>query len=81
MNHCPNAAMVLVGLKADLLVNGVKEPSSEMVKIEEGEKVASQINAMFHMQVSSLTGYNVKDLFIQAMKDTLNHQQKKMKKK
>jgi predicted GTPase len=69
--------LIIAGLKADVLNDNTDK--REFVTKEEGEKVASQIGAALHLQVSAKAGMNVNELFRQSMVATLTIDKKKKK--
>lgn len=64
--YCPNAPIILVGLKKDLRpVDDGSDPnySSKYVKTQDGDRVAHYIGAKKYVECSSLTGEAVDDVF------------------
>ncbi|CAL9727856.1 GTP-binding protein Rho1p [Monosporozyma unispora] len=66
--YCPQAPIVLVGLKKDLKAN---EDPSNIVTRQEAEQVATVIGAKKYMECSALTGEGVDDVFEVATRTSL----------
>lgn len=72
--YCPNAPIILVGLKKDLRpVDDGTDPdySSKYVKYQDAERVAHYIGAKKYIECSSLTGEAVDDVFEVATRASL----------
>jgi len=65
-HHCPGVPIILAGLKADLLDDA--QSQSKIVPFTKALEVGFQIGAVKTMEVSSLTGRNVKILFDEAIR-------------
>ncbi|SCW02046.1 LAFE_0E12970g1_1 [Lachancea fermentati] len=68
LRYCPNAPIILVGLKKDLRKNGDER---DIVKKEDAEQVARAIGAKKYMECSALTGEGVDDVFEVATRTSL----------
>ncbi|KTD09186.1 Ras family protein [Legionella gratiana] len=67
-HHCPNAKIILVGLKEDLRYNPIQGAAGRtLVTSEEGEAVARKIGAYSHVIVSALEQRNLSTPFYQAI--------------
>ncbi|EJS41975.1 rho2p [Saccharomyces arboricola H-6] len=73
LRYCPDAPIVLVGLKKDLRQEAhFKENAvDEMVPIEDVKQVARAIGAKKYMECSALTGEGVDDVFEVATRTSL----------
>lgn len=72
--YCPNAPVILIGLKKDLRpVNDGSDPhySEKFVSYQDGERVAHYIGAKKYIECSSLTGEAVDDVFELATRASL----------
>lgn len=68
LRYCPEAPVVLCGLKRDLRT---MENQHRMVTKEQAEQVARAIGAKKYMECSALTGENVDDVFEVATRTSL----------
>lgn len=68
LRYCPQAPIVLVGLKKDLKAN---EDPNNIVTRQEAENVAMVIGAKKYMECSALTGEGVDDVFEVATRTSL----------
>ncbi|KAH3764889.1 small G-protein [Pelomyxa schiedti] len=71
--HCPGTPFILVGAKRDLGTDPVTlqwiiRPGVEPVSFEMASEVARQLHASAYIEVSSLTGEHIQDLFTHAIK-------------
>ncbi|CAI1683777.1 Rho GTPase [Saccharomyces pastorianus] len=73
LRYCPDAPIVLVGLKKDLRQEAhIKENAvDEMVPAEDAKQVARAIGAKKYMECSALTGEGVDDVFEVATRTSL----------
>ncbi|CAI1716249.1 hypothetical protein SEUBUCD646_0N02290 [Saccharomyces eubayanus] len=73
LRYCPDAPIVLVGLKKDLRQEAhIKENAvDEMVPAEDAKQVARAIGAKKYMECSALTGKGVDDVFEVATRTSL----------
>ncbi|CCC71160.1 hypothetical protein NCAS_0G02730 [Naumovozyma castellii] len=68
LRYCPEAPIILVGLKKDLRQ---KQDGVEMVKPEDAQQVARIIGAKKYVECSALTGEGVDDVFELATRTSL----------
>lgn len=68
LRYCPDAPIILIGLKKDLMKT---DASTNMVTREEAEQVAKAIGAKKYMECSALTGEGVDDVFELATRTSL----------
>ncbi|CAI5012036.1 CPS_HP_G0084950.mRNA.1.CDS.1 [Saccharomyces cerevisiae] len=73
LRYCPDAPIVLVGLKKDLRQEAhfKENATDEMVPIEDAKQVARAIGAKKYMECSALTGEGVDDVFEVATRTSL----------
>ncbi|CAG7731831.1 unnamed protein product [Allacma fusca] len=69
--HCPLAAVLLVGTKADLIAQG-----SNPVTEQEGKKLKSKIKAKGFLHCSAKTGDNIDNVFIESVRAAMNMKDK-----
>lgn len=69
LRFCPDAPIILVGLKKDLRQKGRSQ--GRMVSVEEAQKVARHIGAKRYLECSALTGEGVDDVFELATRTSL----------
>lgn len=74
-HHCPNAAIVLVALKADLrddqkVLSNIEE-DEPIVTVEQGEKLAAKIKAAAYVECSAKMMRNVQGVFEAAARAAL----------
>ncbi|CAO3588461.1 unnamed protein product [Absidia cylindrospora] len=68
--YCPEAPLVLVGLKKDLRQSPI-EDEHVIVSVEQAALVARQIHAYAHLECSAKTGEGFSELFEHAARATL----------
>lgn len=72
LRYCPDAPIILVGLKKDLRDSQKSNATHiEFVKVEDAQQVAKQIGAKKYMECSALTGEGVDDVFELATRTSL----------
>lgn len=70
LRFCPDAPIILVGLKKDTRrIKGL--PPDQLVSIDEAQQVARHIGAKKYMECSALTGEGVDDVFELATRTSL----------
>ena len=70
IEHCPKAKIILVGTKKDLRSNEEISKKSLIIP-EDGEKLASTINAEKYLECSSLNQDGLLNLFEEAVKSVI----------
>ncbi|KAG7663271.1 RHO1 [[Candida] subhashii] len=75
-HFCKDAALILVGCKADLrydeeVLQGLREQKKQPLSGSEGERVARIIGAKYYIECSAKTGKGVKDVFETATRESL----------
>jgi Ras-related C3 botulinum toxin substrate 1 len=79
-HHCPDVPIVLVGSKIDLR----NHKDKKTITTEEGQAMADKIGAVKYMEVSSLEGHGVTELFEEVIPIGFHHSiavEKKKKKR
>lgn len=71
LRYCPDAPIILVGLKKDLKQIKNSSKQQDMVSVEDAQQVARQIGAKKVMECSALTGEGVDDVFELATRTSL----------
>lgn len=72
LRYCPNAPIILIGLKKDLRLLGPTDPQfKNLVSYEDAQQVARQIGAKKFLECSALTGEGVDDVFELATRTSL----------
>ena len=74
LRYCPNAPIILVGLKKDLREDKLQDENGEkieMVDPQDAQEVARAIGAKKYMECSALTGEGVDDVFELATRTSL----------
>lgn len=71
LRYCPNAPIILVGLKKDLRSHSDEASHEEMTSPAEIQQVARAIGAKKYIECSSLTGEGVDDVFEAATRTSL----------
>lgn len=72
LRYCPEAPIILVGLKQDLKnLNSNNGEASGMVSTKDAERVARQIGAQKYVECSALTGHGVDQVFELATRTSL----------
>ncbi|EDO15244.1 hypothetical protein Kpol_1029p18 [Vanderwaltozyma polyspora DSM 70294] len=69
LRYCPDAPIILVGLKKDLRNNNTD--GDDLVRSEDAETVARQIGAKKYLECSALTGEGVDSVFELATRTSL----------
>lgn len=73
LRYCPDAPIILVGLKKDLRSsrNGAGDEGEKFVNATDAQQVAKQIGAKRYLECSALTGEGVDDVFELATRTSL----------
>jgi len=66
-NHCPRAAIVLVGTKTDLIDQG------ETISEQEGKKLKSKIKANAFLQCSAKTREGLEEVYIESVRAVMKN--------
>ena len=69
----PNTPILLVGTKSDLR----NDTNKDLVSPKEGHELAKELNFVKFMECSALTQTNLKNLFNEAIKAAVKHQNKR----
>ena len=80
-NHCPDVPYILVGTKYDLKDNQISSEKVDEIPVLsiEGEEMKNKINAENYIECSSLTNYNVDEVFYSAIRIVLRKMSNKSK--
>eukprot|EP01083_Nonionella_stella_P059518 155730_1 len=79
-HHAPGVPMLLIGTKSDLRNDGNFD-TANLVKVDEGKKLAQEIGAESYIECSALTQTGLKSVFDEAIKSALAAIKAKQKKK
>ncbi|CCD25574.1 Rho family GTPase RHO2 NDAI_0F02560 [Naumovozyma dairenensis CBS 421] len=71
LRYCPDAPIILVGLKGDLREQGNGTSNKKMVRPEDAQHVARLVGAKKYLECSALTGAGVDDVFELATRTSL----------
>eukprot|EP01123_Difflugia_compressa_P009785 TRINITY_DN3354_c0_g1_i1.p1 TRINITY_DN3354_c0_g1~~TRINITY_DN3354_c0_g1_i1.p1 ORF type:complete len:198 (-),score=34.32 TRINITY_DN3354_c0_g1_i1:73-666(-) len=78
VNHyCPTSLQLLVGTKLDLRDNSTSE--KEVISTQQGQKLATAINAVRYMECSALTQNGLNEVFDVAIRVVVEGSEKKKK--
>jgi Ras-related C3 botulinum toxin substrate 1 len=80
-HHCPGTPIILVGTKLDAredetVVAALKSKGKNAISTEQGLALAKEIEAKAYVECSSLTQENLKEVFDNAIKATIEAKQK-----
>ncbi|EDR21923.1 RAC GTPase, putative [Entamoeba dispar SAW760] len=76
--HCPSAALMMVGTKIDLRDNAaevkkITDQGLQVISPEKGQQMATELNCVKYMECSALTRKGLKEVFETAVKYVLEN--------